>query len=175
MTDLIANLVDSVPTTGLAVGGAVVAIAVTFFAVKVLGSNPDSQSTLNLPTKKKKKRSAAPKKVSKKKASTDVESAADNNIITESKEINLQDFVAVSLFILQTSSDVNNHGSTSRIGRIARKRRLLVQRRRNNVEKRKRRKLRASQVQRLILKWLEKASMDQERLVCSLLLFCKLY
>ncbi|CCI47669.1 unnamed protein product [Albugo candida] len=94
MTDLIANLVDSVPTTGLAVGGAVVAIAVTFFAVKVLGSNPDSQSTLNLPTKKKKKRSAAPKKVSKKKASTDVESAADNNIITESKEINLQDFVA---------------------------------------------------------------------------------
>ncbi|OWZ00352.1 hypothetical protein PHMEG_00028471 [Phytophthora megakarya] len=82
MADAIINLLEQNPTTGIAVGGALVAAAVGLTAAKALGGKAPAEET-SAP-KKKKNKSKAKKKTVAAAAPVDKENTAD---------INLEEFV----------------------------------------------------------------------------------
>lgn len=94
MADVLLNFIEQTPASGLAVGGALVAAAVGFSAVKVFsgGASKSSGADAASATKKKKK-SKAPKK-----KAVDADQVAPAAKQAEpASNINLDDFVTVRL------------------------------------------------------------------------------
>ncbi|TMW62355.1 hypothetical protein Poli38472_009848 [Pythium oligandrum] len=83
MADVLLNLVEQTPVAGIAVGGALVAAAVGYGAVKAIGGGSSKPE----PVEVAKKTKTAKKKT--KKAKTAEEPAKEN----EAEKINLEDFV----------------------------------------------------------------------------------
>lgn len=89
MADAIMNLLEQSPATGL-VGGAIVAAAVGFTAVKALGGGKTAPQAASASAQKKKKKS----KAAKKKSEVDQAPAKQPE---SASDINLDDFVSVRL------------------------------------------------------------------------------
>lgn len=88
MADVLLNIIEQTPASGLAVGGAIVAAAVGFTAVKAFGGKSASDASAAASAPKKKKKSKAPKK------KAEVEQAPTKQA-EATPEINLDDFVTV--------------------------------------------------------------------------------
>lgn len=88
MADVLLNLIEQTPASGLAVGGAIVAAAVGFSAVKALGGKSASAPADAAPSKKKKKAKAPKKKA-------DADQVAPAKQESAAADINLDDFVTV--------------------------------------------------------------------------------
>lgn len=91
MADVLMSMLEQTPASSLAVGGALVAAAVGFTAVKALGGSKPAAAAA--PAAKKKKTKA---KASKKKTSEESPAAAVSPVAAakEQAKINLDDFVA---------------------------------------------------------------------------------
>lgn len=97
MADVLMNLIEQAPASGLAVGGALVAAAVGFTAVKAFGKTAPASANASAAQKKKKKT-----KTVKKKAEVDQAPAKQ---VEATPKINLDDFVSVrALLDLFTNS-----------------------------------------------------------------------
>ncbi|DBA04289.1 TPA: hypothetical protein N0F65_002051 [Lagenidium giganteum] len=93
MAQVLMDFMQQSPATGLAVGGAIVAAAVGFTAVKALGGKADGDATP--PSSGKRKKSASKKKYKK---TAEVEAVSDaapaSKKEVEQEKINFEDFVA---------------------------------------------------------------------------------
>lgn len=88
MADVLMNLIEQTPASSLAVGGALVAAAVGFTAVKAFGGGKAAPVSADASAQKKKKKT----KTVKKKAEVD---QAPGKQAEATPEINLDDFVSV--------------------------------------------------------------------------------
>lgn len=101
MADALMSLIEQTPATGIAVGGALVAAAVGFTAVKALGgksASTDSAAASAAGKKKKNKKSKAAKKKAAAGAESDgtqSDAPAPKEAKKEAEPINLEEFVTV--------------------------------------------------------------------------------
>jgi hypothetical protein len=90
------ELLTAAPTTSVAIGGALIAVALGFTALKSLsGSNKPGVSSAT--SKKKKTKSSISKKKGSKKKTNEVEAVSEKDYVRKSSDINLDDFVAVRI------------------------------------------------------------------------------
>ncbi len=101
MASELLDLFAQVPSTGVAVGGALLAVALGFTAMKTFSGSSDTSGTAassSTASKKKKTKSSSAKKKGSKKKSVEVEAVeTESSQKKETPEINYEDFVAVRM------------------------------------------------------------------------------
>ncbi len=94
MSQELIQLLTTSPTTGVAVGGALLAVALGYTAVKTLGTSEKKTSGTSSASKKKKTKSSTTKKKGSKKKNLEVDA---ESVKVESEQINLDEFVGVRI------------------------------------------------------------------------------